>query len=198
MSRAPRSIPGILTAIVISFVVVTYALSFALTALAIITTQLGPNLLRLNGVLPVYLFALISLRIIPANGLILITVLMAIFSACFWAAAIDRGGFIASLKALTRKSKPTSTNQSGVDVGFDFLVRDFKLAMNPPRSIAAAQKHAEKIAIRTMTRITPFAGIMRKEIRANRYTGNTPLSLRRLGPNWVVMIARAASAKDRA
>src|SRR5438128_2376518 len=109
MSRAPRSIPGILTAIVISFVVVTYALSFALTALAIITTQLGPNLLRLYGVLPVYLFALIYLRIIPANGLILIIVLMTIFSACLWAAAIDRGGFIASLKALTRKSKPIST-----------------------------------------------------------------------------------------
>src|SRR5256885_12730176 len=88
MSRAPRSIPGILTAIVISFVVVTYALSFALTALAIITTQLGPNLLRLYGVLPVYLFALIYLRIIPANGLILIIVLMTIFSACLWAAAI--------------------------------------------------------------------------------------------------------------
>src|SRR2546427_292508 len=83
MSRAPRSILGILTAIVISFVVVTYALSFALAALAIITTQLGPNLLRLNGVLPVYLFALISLRIIPANGLILVIVLMAIFSARF-------------------------------------------------------------------------------------------------------------------
>ncbi len=91
-----------------------------------------------------------------------------------------------------------TTNQSGVDVGFDFLVRAFKLAMNPPRSMAAAQKHAEKIAIRTMMRIKPFAGIMRKDIRANRYTGKTPSSLRRLGPNWVVMIARAVSAKDRA
>src|SRR6266487_828759 len=107
MSRAPHSIPGVLTAIVISFVVVTYALSFALTALAIITTQLGPNLLRLNGVLPVYLFALISLRIIPANGLILITVLMAIFSACFWAAAIDRGGFIASLFFFSSRRRHT-------------------------------------------------------------------------------------------
>ncbi len=55
-----------------------------------------------------------------------------------------------------------TTNQLGVDVGFDFLVRAFKLGMNPPRSIAAAQKHAEKIAIRTVMRIKPFAGIMRK------------------------------------
>src|SRR5439155_20653982 len=91
-----------------------------------------------------------------------------------------------------------TTNQLGVDVGFDFLVRAFKPAMNPPRSIAAAQKHAEKIDISTMMRIKPFAGIMRKEMRANRYTGKTPLSLRRLGPNWVIMIAKAASAKDRA
>src|SRR5437879_1287236 len=114
MSQAPRSIPGILTAIAISFVVVTYALSFVLAAFAIIATQLGPNLLRLNAVLPVYLFALISLRVIPANGLILIVFLMAIFSACFWAAARDRGGFIASLKALTKKSKRTTNPQWSV------------------------------------------------------------------------------------
>src|SRR5207244_9906681 len=110
MSRAPHSIPGILTAIVISFVVVTYALSFALTSIAIITTQLGLNLLRLNGVLPVYLFALIYLRIIPANGLILIIVLMSIFLACFWAAAIDLGGFIDGLQVLMMLLKPTSTS----------------------------------------------------------------------------------------
>src|SRR5256886_15708894 len=89
MSRAPHSIPGVLTAIVIPFVVVTYALSFALAALAIITNQLGPNLLRLNGVLPVYLFALISLRIIPANGLILVIVLMAFFFLSFRAPPIS-------------------------------------------------------------------------------------------------------------
>ena len=212
MSRAPRSIPGILTAIVISFVVVTYALSFALTALAIITTQLGPNLLRLYGVLPVYLFALIYLRIIPANGLILIIVLMTIFSACLWAAAIDRGGFIASLKALTRKSKPISTpnwlvvmpllsssllivtvllsillNSSGVSVG--------SLPATTPEELFASVTYAP-VAEEVGFRITPIGLliVIRTLLPLHRGRGLT-----RAGPITVAgRIALALFSPDRA
>ena len=108
MSQARRSIPGILTAIVISFVILTYALSFVIASVAMVSTQLGSNLLKLNGFLPLFLFLLPTPRIIPANGFVLVATLMLIFAICFWAAAKDRGGFINSLSALTRKAKPTS------------------------------------------------------------------------------------------
>ena len=109
MSQARRSIPGIITAIVIGFVILTYALSFVVASLAIIATQLGPELLSLNGLLPVEAFLLIIPRVVPANGLALVIGFMLIFALCFWAAAKDRGGFINSFTALTRRAKPTTT-----------------------------------------------------------------------------------------
>jgi Type II CAAX prenyl endopeptidase Rce1-like len=108
LSQARRSIPGTITAIVIAFVILTYALSFVIASLAIIATQLGPDLLSLNGLLPLFLFLLPTPRIIPANGFVLVGVLMFIFAVCFWAAAKDRGGFISSFASLTRKAKPTT------------------------------------------------------------------------------------------
>ncbi|OLB71963.1 hypothetical protein AUI06_02305 [archaeon 13_2_20CM_2_52_21] len=111
MSQAPRSIPGILTAIVIGFVVLTYALSFIVAATAIFTTQLGPDLFGLNGFLPLEIFLLFIPGVLPANALGLVAAFMPIFAICFWAAAKDRGGFLSSLAALTRKAKPlTSPN----------------------------------------------------------------------------------------
>ncbi|HVH14842.1 MAG TPA: CPBP family glutamic-type intramembrane protease [Candidatus Angelobacter sp.] len=109
MSQAPRSIPGIITAIAIAFVVLTYALSFVITIAAIIATQLGSNLLSLNGFLPLEIFLILVPGVLPANGLGLVLGFMVIFALCFWAAAKDRGGFIKSLAGLTRKAKPTST-----------------------------------------------------------------------------------------
>src|SRR6266581_7562238 len=109
MSRAPRSIPGILTTIAIAFVILTYALSFVITVAAIIATQLGSSLLDLNGFLPLEIFLILIPGVLPANGLGLILAFMLIFALCFWAAAKDRGGFIKSLAGLTRKSKPTTT-----------------------------------------------------------------------------------------
>jgi Type II CAAX prenyl endopeptidase Rce1-like len=109
MSQPPRSIPGILTVMVIAFVVLTYALSFLIASLAIIATQLGPSLLSLNGFLPLEVFLLIVPGVVPANAFVLVVTFMLIFALCFWAAAKDRGGFINSLAALTRKAKPTTT-----------------------------------------------------------------------------------------
>src|SRR5207247_11064576 len=109
MIQALRSIPGILTAIAIAFVVLTYALSFVITIAAIIETQLGSNLLSLNGFLPLEIFLILIPGVLPANGLGLILAFMLIFALCFWAAAKDRGGFIKSLVGLTRKAKPTTT-----------------------------------------------------------------------------------------
>ena len=109
MSQALRSIPGILTAIAIAFVVLTYALSFVITIAAIIETQLGSNLLSLNGFLLLEIFLILIPGVLPANGLGLILAFMLIFALCFWAAAKDRGGFIKSLVGLTRKAKPTTT-----------------------------------------------------------------------------------------
>ncbi len=109
MSQALRSIPGVLTAIAIAFVVLTYALSFVITIAAIIETQLGSNLLSLNGFLPLEIFLILIPGVLPANGLGLILAFMLIFALCFWAAAKDRGGFIKSLVGLTRKAKPTAT-----------------------------------------------------------------------------------------
>jgi Type II CAAX prenyl endopeptidase Rce1-like len=109
MSQAPRSIPGIITAIAIAFVVLTYALSFVITIAAIFATQLGSNLLGLNGFLPLEIFLILIPGVLPANGLGLILGFMLIFAVCFWAAAKDRGGFINSLSGLARKAKPTST-----------------------------------------------------------------------------------------
>ena len=109
MSQARRSIPGIITAIAVSFVVLTYALSFLIASLAMISTNLGPDLINLNGFLPIYLFLLIIPPILPANGFVLVAACMMIFVLCFWAAAKDRGGFFKSLTELTRKSRPTIT-----------------------------------------------------------------------------------------
>jgi hypothetical protein len=109
MSRAPRSIPGILTAIAVAFVVLTYALSFVITIAAIIATQLGSSLLSLNGFLPLEIFLILIPGVLPANGLGLVLAFMLIFALCFWAAAKDRGGFVKSLVELTRKAKPTTT-----------------------------------------------------------------------------------------
>ncbi|TMI61263.1 CPBP family intramembrane metalloprotease [Candidatus Bathyarchaeota archaeon] len=109
MSRAPRSIPGILTTIAIAFVILTYAFSFVITVAAIIATQLGSSLLGLNGFLPLEIFLILIPGVLPANGLGLVLAFMLIFALCFWAAAKDRGGFIKSLAGLTRKSKPTTT-----------------------------------------------------------------------------------------
>lgn len=109
MSQAPRSIPGIITAIAIVFVIVTYALSFVIVIAALIVTQLGSNLLSLNGFLPLEIFLILVPGVLPANGLALVLGFMLIFALCFWAAAKDRGGFINSLAGLTRKAKPTRT-----------------------------------------------------------------------------------------
>ncbi len=109
MSQEPRSIPGIIAAVAIAFVVLTYALSFVITIAAIIATQLGSNLLSLNGFLPLEIFLILVPGVLPANGLGLVLGFMVIFALCFWAAAKDRGGFINSLAGLTRKVKPTST-----------------------------------------------------------------------------------------
>jgi hypothetical protein len=212
MSQPPRSIAGILTAIAIGFVVLTYALSFVLAAIAMITTPLGPNLYRLNGVLPVYLFALFSLRLIPANGLILIVVCLAIFSACFWAAAKDRGGFIASLTNLTKKSKPTTTpnwlvvmpllsssllivtvllsillNSTGVSVG--------SLPTTSPEELLASIAYAP-VAEEVGFRITPIGllVIIRTLIPLHQGRG-----LKRAGPKTVAgRIALALLSPDRA
>lgn len=108
MSQARRSIPGILTAIAIVFAVLTYALSFAIASLAIITTNLGQGLLNLNGHLPIEVFLILITGVVPANGFALVLSFMLIFALCFWAAAKDRGGFYRSLAALTRKAKPTT------------------------------------------------------------------------------------------
>ena len=109
MSQARRSIPGILTAIAVAFVVLTYALSFLIASLAMLVTNLGPNLLNLNGFLPIYVFLLIIPPILPANGFVVVAACMMIFALCFWAAAKDRGGFLKSLAELTRKTTPTTT-----------------------------------------------------------------------------------------
>ncbi len=106
MSQASRSIPGILTGTVIAFVVSTYALSFVVAFLGLIASQLGPDLLSLNGFLPLELFLLIIPGVVPANALELVATSMFIFGLCFWAAAKDRGGFLNSLVALTKKAKP--------------------------------------------------------------------------------------------
>ncbi len=109
MSRPARSILGIAAAVAISIVVITYFLSFGIAALAIITTQLGPNLFKLNGFLPLEVITLLIPRVLPANALALVAVCIAAFALCFWAAARDRGGFRSSLKQLTMKTKPTTT-----------------------------------------------------------------------------------------
>lgn len=109
MSQARRSIPGILTAIAVAFAVLTYALSFLIASLAMLLTNLGSNLLNLNGFLPIYVFLLIIPPILPANGFVLVAACMMIFALCFWAAAKDRGGFLKSLAELTRKTRPATT-----------------------------------------------------------------------------------------
>src|SRR2546428_8766116 len=104
MSRAPRSIPGILTTIAIALVILTYALSFVITVAAIIATQLGSSLLGLNGFLPLEIFLILIQGDLPANGLGLVLAFMLIFAISFWADAKDRSDFISSLVGLSRMS----------------------------------------------------------------------------------------------
>src|SRR3989475_12723926 len=101
MSKAYLIVTGILTAIVIAFVILTYALSFVGASATIITTQLGPNLFALNGFLPLELFLPLIPGVLPANGLGLVAGCMLIFALCFLAAAKDRGALRTSLRELT-------------------------------------------------------------------------------------------------
>src|SRR5205807_10025998 len=97
MSRAPRSIPGILTTIAIALVILTYAFSLVITVAAIIATQLGSSLLGLNGFLPLEIFLILIPGVLPANGRGWLLAFMLIFALCFWPAPRNAVGSLRTL-----------------------------------------------------------------------------------------------------
>ncbi len=105
MSGALRTL-GIVTAGAVSISVLTYLLALAIGLAVVSATQLGPDLLGLTGFLPIEAFTLFIPTFLPTNLLILVDVCLIIYSACFWAAARGKGGFVASLRTVSNGAKP--------------------------------------------------------------------------------------------
>ena len=91
-----------------------------------------------------------------------------------------------------------TTSQFGVVVGLDFLVNPAKLLMNPPRSLAAAQKQRAKISMNASTNPRPLAGRTPGMSIRNISSGRNPLRPRRLDPSWVAIIAATVITNEKA
>ena len=103
-----RAALGWITVVAVVVAVLTYGLAIVIGFATIIATQLGPELLGLNGHLPVEAFLLFIPTPIPVNLLILVFVCLIVFCICFIVAGNEKGGFLLGLKQLSRGSRPST------------------------------------------------------------------------------------------
>ena len=109
MSYDLRVALGWITVVAVVVAVFTYALAIVIGFGTVIATQLGSQLLGLNGHLPVEAFLLIIPTPLPVNLLTLVLVCLIVFSICFIVAGSKKGGFFSGLRLLSRGSRPSTT-----------------------------------------------------------------------------------------
>ena len=102
-----RAALGWITVVAVVVAVFTYGLAIVIGFATVIATQLGSQLLSLNGHLPVEAFLLIIPTPLPVNLLALVFVCLIIFCICFIAAGIEKEGFLLGLKQLSSGSRPS-------------------------------------------------------------------------------------------
>jgi len=103
-----RAALGWITVVAVVVAIFTYGLAIVIGFATIIATQLGPELLGLNGHLPVEAFLLFIPTPLPVNLLILVFVCLIVFCICFIVAGNEKGGFLLGLKQLSRGSRPSA------------------------------------------------------------------------------------------
>jgi len=103
-----RSALGWITVVAVVIAVFTYGIAIVIGFATIIVTQLGSQLLSLNGHLPVEAFLLFIPTPLPVNLLVLVFVCLVVFCICFIIAANQKGGFLLGLRQLSRGSRPTT------------------------------------------------------------------------------------------
>jgi len=108
MGYNPRAALGWITVVAVVVAVFTYGLAIVIGFATVIATQLGSQLLSLNGHLPVEAFLLFIPTPIPVNLLVLVFVCLIVFCICFIVAGNEKGGFLLGLKRLSRGSRPST------------------------------------------------------------------------------------------
>lgn len=103
-----RAALGWMTVVAVVIAVFTYGLAIVIGFATVIVTQLGSQLLSLNGHLPVEAFLLFIPTPLPVNLLALVFVCLIVFCICFVVAANEKGGFFAGLGQLSRGSRPST------------------------------------------------------------------------------------------
>ena len=103
-----RAALGWVTVVAVVVAVFTYGFAIIIGFATVIGTQLGSQLLNLNGHLPVEAFLLFIPTPLPINLLVLVFVCLIIFSICFIVAGNEKGGFLSGLEQLSRGSRPST------------------------------------------------------------------------------------------
>lgn len=104
-----RSALGWITVLAVIVAIFSYAIAMVIGFAVVIATQLGSQLLSLNGHLPVEAFLLFIATPLPVNLLGLVFVCLIIFCICFIIAADQKGGLFSGLKTLSQGSRPSTT-----------------------------------------------------------------------------------------
>ena len=103
-----RAALGWITVVAVVATVFTYGLAIVIGFATVIATQLGSQLLSLNGHLPVEAFLLFIPTPLPVNLLVLVFVCLIVFCICFMVAGNEKGGFLLGLKQVSRGSRPST------------------------------------------------------------------------------------------
>jgi hypothetical protein len=103
-----RAALGWITVVAVVVAVFTYGFAIVIGFATVIATQLGSQLLSLNGHLPVEAFLLFIPTPLPVNLLVLVFVCLIVFCICFIVAGNEKGGFLLGLKQLSRGSRPST------------------------------------------------------------------------------------------
>src|SRR5207245_10426451 len=101
-----RAALGWISVVAVVVAVFTYGLAIVIGFATVIATQLGSQLLSLNGHLPVEAFLLFIPTPLPVNLLVLVFVCLSVFCICFIVAGDEKGGFFLDLKQVSSGSRP--------------------------------------------------------------------------------------------
>ena len=103
-----RAALGWITVVAVVVAVFTYGLAIVIGFATVIATQLGSQLLSLNGHPPVEAFLIFIPTPLPVNLLVLVFVCLIVFCICFIVAGNEKGGFFLGLKQVSSGSRPST------------------------------------------------------------------------------------------
>jgi Type II CAAX prenyl endopeptidase Rce1-like len=103
-----RTALGWITVVAVVVAVFTYGLAIVIGFATVVATDLGSQLLSLNGHLPVEAFLLFIPTPLPVNLLVLVFVCLIVFCICFIVAGNEKKGFFLGLKQLSHGSRPST------------------------------------------------------------------------------------------